>query len=79
MDFLKLILFAHYKSFIANFIYGIALISFFIFRLLRQKKTQDENFTQICRLRQGAAKYSLEQIVDLPVSLNMENNFFFLN
>ncbi|GIY26187.1 DH domain-containing protein [Caerostris darwini] len=35
--------------------------------LLKEKETSDEDFVALCQLRQGAAKYSLAALLELPV------------
>ncbi|GFY42130.1 uncharacterized protein TNIN_487831 [Trichonephila inaurata madagascariensis] len=35
--------------------------------LLKEKETTDEDFVALCQLRQGAAKYSLAALLELPV------------
>lgn len=47
----------------------------YICRLLRNKHLSDENFVTICRLRQGAAKYSLGSLLQLPVSVPNVYNY----
>ncbi|GIY87680.1 uncharacterized protein CEXT_176061, partial [Caerostris extrusa] len=34
--------------------------------LLKEKETSDEDFVALCQLRQGAAKYSLAALLELP-------------
>lgn len=41
------------------------------YRLLREKN-QDEEFVELCRHRRGAAQYTLESILQLPVSTHLE-------
>lgn len=36
-------------------------------QLLREKAKQEEDFEELCRLRRGAAKFGLHQLLDLPV------------
>ncbi|KAG8187319.1 hypothetical protein JTE90_011689 [Oedothorax gibbosus] len=36
--------------------------------LLKEKESSDEDFVALCQLRQGAAKYSLAALLELPVS-----------
>ena len=38
-------------------------------RLLREKQCRDEEFIEICKLRQGAALHTIDSLLDLPVSL----------
>ena len=37
-------------------------------RLLREKQYRDEEFVEICKLRQGAALHTLDSLLELPVS-----------
>lgn len=37
-------------------------------RLLREKHCRDEEFAEICKLRQGAALHTIDSLLDLPVS-----------
>ncbi|GFQ84165.1 uncharacterized protein TNCT_72651 [Trichonephila clavata] len=43
--------------------------------LLKEKETSDEDFVALCQLRQGAAKYSLAALLELPVSEFFSNIF----
>ncbi|KZS13367.1 Uncharacterized protein APZ42_021521, partial [Daphnia magna] len=36
--------------------------------LLREKQCRDEEFIEICKLRQGAALHTIDSLLDLPVS-----------
>jgi hypothetical protein len=38
------------------------------FRLLRDKTATDDEFVEFCKLRRGAARDTLETLLDLPVS-----------
>lgn len=40
----------------------------YFYRLLREKSALDEDFVAFCVQRKGAAKNSLQHIIDLPVS-----------
>ena len=42
-------------------------------RLLREKQIRDEEFVEICKLRQGAALHTLDALLELPVSRNNSN------
>jgi hypothetical protein len=44
--------------------------------LLREKQCRDEEFIEICKLRQGAALHTIDSLLDLPVSLH--SLFFYL-
>lgn len=47
------------------------------FRLLREKQLRDEEFIEICKLRQGAALHTIDSLLDLPVSPERSSSFFF--
>lgn len=51
----------------------------FRYRLLKEKQDRDEDFVALCQLRRGAAKYSMEDLLQLPVSHFSYLNFFQFN
>ncbi len=53
-------------------------IIFFFFRLLREKHCRDEEFAEICKLRQSAALHTIDSLLDLPVSVNFFNYILLL-